>query len=185
MRMGRDKALLELRGRPLIAYSLDALHGVADDVVIAPGVEGRYLELGLPLVLDVVPDGGPLSGLCAVLESARTPWVAVLACDMPRASSEVLEHLAERALEGGHDACMLRTEAGLEPLCAVYHVRCAPFVRAALEAGERKLLSFRAIEIAGRRLSVAELDERELAPQRRGAACNVNTPADYHAESAS
>lgn len=182
--MGTDKARLQVGGRSLIEHALAALEEVAEPVVLAPGAAPRYGELGRELVLDAPTEpgepsaAGPLAGLLAVLEAARTDWVAVLACDLPRIAPELIGRLHRRALERGADACLFATRGGLEPLIAVYHRRCAPAVRAALEAGERRLVAFHP------GLSVATVHEDELGPELRGRelATNVNEPAELAAE---
>ena len=169
-RMGADKALLEVGGRRLIDAALDALRPVAGRVVLASGSERRYGELGLEVALDSIENGGPLAGLLAGLEVADTEWCAALACDMPRAAADQLSALLERASADGLDACLLENEGGLEPLFGVYRTSCIPAIRAALAAGERRMVSFHA------GLSVGTL--RSEGP---GPALNVNTPGELRA----
>jgi len=174
-RMGADKAMLVFQGRPLAAGPLEVLRSVAGHVVVASGDGKRlgWLEAeGVEQVADPVPDAGPLSGLVAGLECARTPLVAVLAVDMPFASAAVLRLLAR--LWDGHDAVVPVTEAGLEPLHAVYAVATAPLLRGELDRGERSLrraLSTRTV----RRVEPEEW--READPTGRFAR-NLNRPED-------
>lgn len=189
LRMGCDKAELELGGRRLIDYPLGVLREVAGRVVLASGAEARFSELGAECVLDPVPDGGPLAGLVAGLAAARapesrTPWVVVLACDMPRAKSELLRRLLERAARGGLDAALFETRGGVEPLCAVYSTACYSAALLALAAGERRMLSFFGGRDGLRRLAVASFSEADLGLTRSEVepATNVNTPQDYERE---
>lgn len=170
-RMGRDKAMLEFAGRRLIEYPLAALRGVAGTVLIASGRSPRYAEFGLRIVLDTDDDVGPLGGLLAGLTAARTKWVAVLACDMPRASSAVLSALLAEALRKDLDACLLELERGTQPMFAVYRREvCARAVRDAIARGERRMVSFHS------ELRLGVLRASELGPQVEGEATNVNTP---------
>ena len=92
------------------------------------------------------------------------------------------------AVQSGFDACLLATGKGMEPLFAVYRKTCLEPVRAALAAGERRIISFHGLPTAsGRPLRIGTLDERDLpgALVSRGVAANVNTPADLSAEHAS
>ena len=184
-RMGRDKAALPLAGHSLLERATAVLDRVAGSVVLACGPEDRYAELGRPRVLDAAPDLGPLGGLSAALEHlvdssaerpAADPWLAALACDMPRARAEVFEALLARARERDADACLLETDGGVEPLYAVYRGTCLAAVRAALAAGERRMISFHDT------LTVTTLAESELAGGLRSCAVNVNTPSDYERE---
>jgi molybdopterin-guanine dinucleotide biosynthesis protein A len=184
-RMGADKALLDLGGTRLMAYPLAALGAVSDEVLLACGREPRYVELGLALALDPVADGGPLAGLVAGLERALADgaqWACVLACDMPQASAEVLSGLLQRARSQDLDVCLLGLERGSQPAFAVYRTLCAGPARVALEAGERRLVSFHTDErharaALGRALRV-EVVPVEALSAREGTALNVNTPAE-------
>lgn len=181
--MGSDKALMPLDGRRLIDFPLEALERVAGETALAVGREQRYPELGLPRVFDdpAFTDGGPLAGLLAGLESSVPEWVCVLACDMPRADGALLNDLLARARADDLDACLLRTEHGLEPLFAVYRTTCAPAIRAALTAGERRMVSFHAGVVDGRPLSIGELS---VEAGRAAAAANLNTAEDLDGERA-
>lgn len=180
-RMGSDKAGLVLGETTLLERTATVLGEVAPQVVLACGSTPRYGGLGHELVLDACPDGGPLSGLEAVLdrlERAGGGWLAVLACDMPRADAEVLRRLRSRAEERGLDLCVLETDGGLEPCYGVYHTRCLPAVRRALDAGDRKMTAFHPGVNAG------TMHERELPAElrEREPARNLNTPAELDEE---
>ena len=185
LRMGSDKASLHLAGATLLERAVELLDSIANETLLACGISARYADLGRPLVLDAYSDGGPLAGLEAALASSRTEWLAVIACDMPRAEGRVLLALLEHAEERGLDACLLETEKGVEPLCAVYHRRCLEPVRAALAAGERKVTAFFSVAKPDHTpLIVGSLLERELPDELAvlGVAVNLNTPADLDVE---
>ncbi|MFN0008185.1 MAG: molybdenum cofactor guanylyltransferase [Planctomycetota bacterium] len=186
-RMGADKAALTLHGRTLLERAAATFDGIAVETLLACGASARYEDLGLPLVLDRMEGTGPLAGLEAGLARARTPWVAALACDMPRAAPEAFLALQDHAIAGNLDLCHLTTEKGVEPLFAVYHRNCLEPVRAALAAGQRRVVAFHDFPAsAGRPLRIGTIHERDLpgALVRRGVARNVNTPADLTAEAA-
>ena len=70
VRMGSDKALLELEGRSLLEHAVDTLRELTPHVFLATGPAERYAELGLERVLDKTGGAGPLAGLAAALEHA-------------------------------------------------------------------------------------------------------------------
>lgn len=177
--MGREKALLELDGRALLGYPLAALEGVASETWLASGATARFQDLGLRCVVDAMQEGGPLVGLVAGLDALRTPWLVVLACDMPRASSLVLARLLARAAAERLDVAMLATADGVEPLCAAYSAACAAPARAALERGERRMIAFHGASLSVRAFRA---DELGLGVDSADAAVNLNTPDDYQRE---
>lgn len=163
--MGRDKALLPLRGAPLgesIARTVDAAAGSVTIV-------GRA-ELGsFRAISDRFPGEGPLGGILTALADSDADWNLVVACDMPALTVEFLSALLEAAERRGAAALIPRGPSGRpEPLCAVYHRSClAPF-EAAFERGVRKVT-----EAAGE-VSAAILPVEEVALFQ-----NVNTPEDW------
>ena len=65
-RMGRDKALLELAGKPLVRHAVTKLRRVCEDVHILSG--NMELAPYAPLVEDLHPGCGPIGGLEAAFE---------------------------------------------------------------------------------------------------------------------
>ncbi len=190
--MGTDKALLSVGSRggsrggstTLLERAVTTLAALTPRVLLACGAQERYGEFGLPLVADRYPDAGPLAGLESALASATAAgeeWLVVLACDLPRVRPAVLAQLLAHAREHDLDACLFETDLGLEPLCAVYRSTCWTPVRAALDAGERKMVAFL-------RHSTARGEVPRLATLRADAFAeclmNVNSPADMTALSA-
>ncbi|MFN0243136.1 MAG: molybdenum cofactor guanylyltransferase [Planctomycetota bacterium] len=177
-RMGRDKARLAVGSHTLLEHAVATLRPLARSIVLACGSADRYADLGLPRVLDTLQDGGPLAGLDAGLaaaEAAGGERAIALACDMPLVTTEVLRALADVARARDLDVCFLETEGGLEPLCGVWRVHTRAAVRAALDAGERKVLSFARFALpSGRKPRVGATTLGAFA----GAGTNVNTPAD-------
>ena len=173
--MGRDKAVVELDGVTLLARALATLDRVAAPVVLACGPEPRYAEHGRALALDRVADGGALAGIEAGLARHAAGHVCVLAVDLPAVRPELFAALLARVRDEDLDACLARSPGGLEPLCAVYHTRLLPRIRALLDQGERKVTDALDRRLDG--LPNARFSWIDVAPEH-GAHTNVNTPAD-------
>jgi molybdopterin-guanine dinucleotide biosynthesis protein A len=94
-RMGADKAFLEIEGQPLIARVHAVLAPLFAEVLIAAGSptpeRGPFPARAL---YDETPGQGPLGGLVAGLKVARTPWVFMVACDMPTLDPRVIAHVS-------------------------------------------------------------------------------------------
>jgi len=94
-RMGRDKALLAVDGRPMALRVADALTdaGAAEVFLVGGDVDLR----GLRLVPDTHTGEGPLDGLVTALRAAEHNMVVVLACDLLEPSSIAIRRLVDGA----------------------------------------------------------------------------------------
>jgi molybdopterin-guanine dinucleotide biosynthesis protein A len=171
-RMGRDKALLPWGRTTLLAHTLARLGEITDDVRILCGDERRYEDIGVPVLVDSVPDAGPLGGVYTALEHLDRPAGLFLAVDLPHVPTALLRLLLANA--EGHDAVVPVSRNGVEPLCAVYGRSCLQPIRDRLQRGDRKMTSF------WPDVRVREVGEAELAALGDVALFhNVNTSEDY------
>lgn len=173
-RMGTDKALLELEGKPLIGWVLERLQQLSDDLLIVVRDTTAYAHLGVRLVTDVYPRQGALVGLHAGLLAARHPLALAVACDMPFLDLRLLRYMV--VVGRGHDAVIPRIGGYPEPLHALYRVRrCLPAIEQALDSGQFKMTSF----LPGVRVRYVEEQEIDLFDPQRLSFFNVNTPEDW------
>jgi molybdopterin-guanine dinucleotide biosynthesis protein A len=181
-RMGSDKALLEIDGRPLIAHALDLLRAVTP----APRLCGSRSDLApfADVIPDNFPSSGPLGGIEAALSASTTDLNLFLPVDLPNIPIEFLRALVARA-EDSNAVATIPTLAGRpQPLTAIYSRRLLPGLRAALTSGDYKVMT--AITAAAATLNepVDEFPVESLAPNPEAPNPevwfrNLNTPADY------
>jgi molybdenum cofactor guanylyltransferase len=127
-RMGRPKATVELSGRPLIAYPVEAIAaaGLAPLVVAKP--DSELPPLDCRVVRERPEPVHPLAGLVAALEAADSRPVVVLGCDMPFVPPELISWLA-----GLPDSVAVTFAGGrVHPLLGRYAPDVAPLFAAAL-----------------------------------------------------
>ncbi len=173
-RMGRDKALLELGGVPLLARTARLVETVTGSPTVVGGAE-ECRALGLRVIADEWPGAGPLGGIATALGASSAPWNLIVACDLPHLTQTWLAYLVERALASQGDAVLPMSARGAEPLCAIYHQRCAPAIREALAQGVRKVtdgLQSVLVEMIGP-LEWKGFDSEGLLFK------NMNSPEDY------
>jgi molybdopterin-guanine dinucleotide biosynthesis protein A len=139
--MGRDKALLEVDGRPLAVIAADALRGGGAGDVVAVGGDLAALEAwGLSTVADRWPGEGPLGGLLTAFGAVDEDVVVVLSCDLPFVTAEAVEAVAGALEDGGDDVAMPVVEGRRQPLVAAWRRSAShPVLRAAFDGGERGL----------------------------------------------
>jgi len=174
-RMGRDKGLVQFLGAPLIVRVMGRLASIADEVLVTTNDPESYRFLEVPLFPDLKPGRGALGGLHTALASATHPLVAVVACDMPFASLELLACARDLLLEGEDDVAIPESADGYEPLHAVYRREtCLPAIEQAIDSDQWKLISWFP-QVRVRKIlpsEVARLDPQGLAFH------NVNTPEE-------
>jgi molybdopterin-guanine dinucleotide biosynthesis protein A len=170
--MGRDKALLPFGATPLVVHVAQVVAAAAGSATLV-GSRDRYGGLGWPVVEDNPPGDGPLGGMIAALGAAQADRnladrSLIVACDMPWLSREILHALVQHVSKA--DVVAVRSQNGIEPLCAVYHRRCLPTLREALGEGDRTVR---------RVLTRLKVEEWPLADART--VYNANTPEDWAA----
>ncbi|SFF97708.1 molybdenum cofactor guanylyltransferase [Halopelagius inordinatus] len=144
-----DKALAELRGRPLLAHVVSALEPACDRVVINCRAEQadshraavEDVDIPVAVAVDPDPDRGPMAGIAAGLRAVGAEYAAVVACDMPFLDPEFVEYLRGRA-EGVDAAVPQRDDEWYQTTQAVYRAEAmADACERALERGEGKILA--------------------------------------------
>jgi len=172
--MGRDKAMLELDGVPLVVRAARLAQAVAADATIV-GAPERFEALGWNAIADEFPGAGPLGGIATALGASEAEWNLVIACDLPYLASAWLEFLAKRAVASDADVVLPMNTRGAEPLCAMYRKRCDRPIRAALARGTRKVTD----GLAGLRISEIEPAEWKAFDSDGLLFKNMNSPADF------
>ena len=172
-RMGRNKALIELEGQPLIARVVQALRPLADDILIVANDPQPLSFLNLPIIPDITPGYGPLMGLYSGLKGASGELAVMVAVDMPFLTPDFLRFLL--ALAPDHDVVIPEAGGRLHPLCAVYRrTTCLPAIEQVIARGQRRLIAFHPLVRVRR---VGEDALRAISPDLLALA-NVNTPQE-------
>lgn len=180
-RMGEDKALKTFLGRPLVQRVIERLAPIADELIVTTNHpdDYRFLDTStgfVRLFSDLKPGRGALGGLYTAIASASNPIIAVVACDMPFASANLLK-AARKILEQEEvDVVIAKSEEGYEPLHAVYRrATCLTAIAAAIDADQWKVIAwFPKVKV--RVLTSEEL--RRYDPTGL-AFWNVNTPEEF------
>lgn len=180
-RFGQDKGLIELAGKPLVRYVLDAIKNIVDEKLVIVSSEDqakKYSEIfdsSLKIFVDKNKVQTPLVGALTGFREAKGQYTLLLPCDTPFMSKEILSLLFEICI--GKNAVIPRWPNGyIEPLQAVY---CT---KPALDAAEKALAdaSFNMRSLVDRLRGVRYVSTmvlQQLDPELR-TFFNVNTPLD-------
>ncbi len=183
-RFGALKGFLNIEGTPIIARNLALLRELFHEVFISTNDPEPYFHLAghlwAPLIGDVLPSRGPMSGIYSALANAKGPGVFVVACDMPFLNKKVMTFILERRL--GHcrecgpcDAVVPVFNKGPQPLSGVYSRTLLPYLEEAIVHEKTSLIPF-LHEV--NTYFINESDMRTIDPGGRSF-MNINTLGDY------
>jgi molybdopterin-guanine dinucleotide biosynthesis protein A len=126
-----DKGVLELNGKPLLNYVIDAVEGLVEEVVVVANSQDQvdlYKEIvsstKVRFIVEESEVQGLLAGALAGFEEAKGEYSALLPFDSPFISTEILSLLFDCGI--GKAATIPRwTDQEIEPLHAVYNTKQA------------------------------------------------------------
>jgi molybdenum cofactor guanylyltransferase len=141
-RIGGDKAVVSLAGRPLLSYPVRAMLGAVDHVVVVAKPSTALPALGDVAVWEEPEEPShPLVGIAEALRRAAGAWVLVCAGDMPFVPVALLASLLSLAAAAERDpvpasaVVAASADGALQPLLGWYAPACLePLAAAAREA---------------------------------------------------
>lgn len=135
-RMGSDKAELKLGEQTLLQRVAATMRQVFPSVIVS--VRQPRSGIALPQVCDEPDVGGPLAGVLAALAAVRTPWIFVVACDMPFVVPALVELLGR--YRDGYQAVVPVVQGHPQTLAAYYADSCLDAMRAQPAGGANRSL---------------------------------------------
>jgi len=180
-RLGQDKGLVKLAGKPLILHVLDRIQGTVNETVVVVSSDHQsvvfapLLDRRASVVVDEHETQSPIVGATTGFENARGEYSLLLPCDTPFVSSNVASLLLDLCVN--KSAAIPRWPNGyIEPLQAAYQTKSAlNAAKRALEQGKldlRSMISYlRGVRYVST-LVLQQVDPRLLT------FFNINTPED-------
>jgi molybdopterin-guanine dinucleotide biosynthesis protein A len=134
-RMGTDKAMLAIDGRPMIQRIHDRLRPWFSRVLVSSN-NAAHGFLGATIVPDQAAGQGPLMGIVSALTNSPDELCFVTACDIPEIDIDLVRMMVRAA----HDCDAVVPHSGRpEPLFAVYRKSALPVFRQMLASGRRRM----------------------------------------------
>lgn len=174
-RMGFDKQLLMEDDRRILETVIDALRQEFPDILIVTAKPELYNGMGVRLCRDAYPGKGPLAGVHAALQQARSRYVYLLACDMPVVNLSFIRHMKERLLESGAEICACQVDGHMEPFNTFYAGSLLGEVTHRLETGNSSLFRF----IGGSCACILPQEEAARFDEELRMFTNINTRSEY------
>ena len=166
----QDKGLIELAGRPMIDYVIQALRPQVDELLINANRNlTRYGQFGCQVVPDQIPGfAGPLAGVAAGLETARYDLLLSVPCDGPWLPPDLVSRLFLQLQTEQADLCVAHDGQRLQPVYGLFRRQLVADIRSFLAAGDRKILLW----LERQRTAVADFSDHPEA------FVNLNTPEE-------
>lgn len=135
-RMGEDKGLLMLNGKPMISYLITTLQQSFETIKIIAN-NNDYNQFGVEVIPDSIKNKGPLGGVFTALKSTSASYNVILSCDTPFVTKKTIESL----LTHSSQVNLISHKGKVEPLIGVYHKNCLPKVEEFLTQNNLKMMS--------------------------------------------
>ena len=173
-RMGEDKRYLIVGKQTLLERGLAVLRSIFQEVLVVIAQDSPPLDVDARVVRDLVPDCGSLGGIYTGLTQVTTPYIFVVACDMPFLNQAVIAQFTSRRATA--DIVMAKLAGQLHPMHALYGKGCLPAMEEMILARQLKIQEL--VSHASLRVQYfTEVDLLTIDPSWRSFH-NVNTPAD-------
>ena len=165
LRMGADKASLELNGESFLTRLISMLADVhtVNEIVISSNYHGVN---GIKSVKDQFGVVGPLGGIASVFEEVSADYYLFVSCDTPLVTSQAVRQLVNKSIDE-NKSIVAKCNDRIHPLIACYKKTDLELASSQIEAKKYALMKF---------LKLISYEELELDAQE---VLNVNTPQDY------
>lgn len=137
IRLGRNKGLALLNGRPLIEYVIENLSEICDEILINSNTQ-QCKHYGYQIVPDIHLRKGPMSGVHAGLKASSNRHLFVVSVDTPFVGPEFIRFMLKNKGESLAAAPWFGKDH-YEPLCAYYHKDALPVIESFFAKGNYKL----------------------------------------------
>lgn len=175
-RMGQDKALIPWQDKPMIQHVSEAAAQCCGRVALLSPWPEKYQPLMPPATIympEPQPSNGPLLALRHGLNFVYTPWVLLLACDLPCLDPELLKPwISQLPVDPPPEKLVYvprQEDERWEPLCGFYHQESRSYLDVFLAQGGRSFQDW---------LNTLPGQPLTITPPIAAMLRNFNTPGD-------
>ncbi|MGH9934421.1 MAG: molybdenum cofactor guanylyltransferase [Nitrososphaerales archaeon] len=141
-RMGRNKALIQIKGKEMLLWVVEGLNPVVSEIIVVAkdeSAQSSYRKIvphNVKIFTDIMELEGPLVGMYTAFLETKSEYAYVHPIDSPVINKSVIQYLFQKA--DGYDASIVKWNDGtIEPVHAVYKVRTGlAGAKSALEHGD-------------------------------------------------
>ena len=178
-RIGTNKALLQVEGKPLIQRLVDLLDPMFSEVVISSNEPDLYNFTGKKIVQDIYSARGPLAGIHSILKFTNTKMNFIISCDIPLIGTELINYIVN--YETVKDIILPLADGRIQQTCGLYSKNILNEVEKLLIESNQKNSKLKGsiYELMDRvPTEIVEVDKFDFySPDLF---LNINTPEDYN-----
>ncbi|MYL32819.1 NTP transferase domain-containing protein [Pontibacillus yanchengensis] len=137
-RMGQNKALLSLYGKPMITHVVEEIERFTSSIVISTNEPNLFSFLSYLKVEDHYKGLGPLAALESAMAQSEEEWFLVAACDMPFINHKIYNEVFQN--RGLYKAVVPVYDGRIQPMSALYHKDLYPLIVQLLEANNLRMV---------------------------------------------
>lgn len=168
---GADKGLVEIDGKPMVVFVVEALEPQTAAVVVNANRNlVRYRELcGCRVVADNQGNfAGPLAGMASGMEAAETPFILTAPCDSPLLSRRLGARLFDALEREDAELAVAHDGERMQPVFALLRRNLLDSMVAYLQSGESKIDTW----YAKHRTAMCDFSDQSFM------FLNINTPEE-------
>jgi molybdenum cofactor guanylyltransferase len=171
---GQDKGLIEINGKAMIHYVIEALKPqVAEILINANRNTEQYEKFAYPVVSDQLENfQGPLAGIAATMGVAKTKYICTCPCDGPLLAQDLVRRLSSAIHPTSSDEnvsiAVAHDGKRLQPVYALLNCELRLSLLNYLNQGERKI----DLWFAQHKFKAVDFSDRPEC------FININTPED-------
>ena len=166
-RMGRDKATMLWQGKSFVEHVISAADPIASDFLIVSD-DPDHDVFGYERVPDLIPNSGPVSGICSGLQAGKTEWNLLLSCDVPFIKTELLQLLYVEDIDAFYIIHFISGGRDI-PLIGLYRKTCLEPFKKQLEKGRLRVM---------KALATVQVKTVEVPEELERAVRNLNRSED-------
>lgn len=180
-RMGREKALIQIKGKEMLLWVVEGLKPLVSEIIVVvkdESAQSSYRKIVPPNVkifTDIMELDGPLVGMYTAFLESKSEYAYVHPIDSPVINKHVIQYLFQKA--EGNDASIVKWNDGtIEPMHAVYKVSTSlAGAKSALDHGDS---SAKVLASKLENVNYIPVDDLRKFDEKLVSLLNVNTPQE-------
>lgn len=167
---GKDKGLINVAGKPLIEYVIEALRPQVNSLIINTNRNlDSYKNYGVPIVVDSVSGfHGPLAGMASCMCVVDREYMVTVPCDSPNLPDDLVTRMYAGLTGENAEISVAHDGNYIQPVFALMKTNLLDSLLEFLDGGDRKISNW----FEKHRLATVDFSDK---PETF---ININTPED-------